>query len=222
MCCCIREEIIVKKFRVLLLAIVCVIGVAALGGCRSNKNISQYLEALLDTSYKNEVKGFVNLKLGTEEEARALYNQGIDDGVTAFCESLDVPEGLDEDYREMYMEMLKLVKYEVGDAVKQSDGSYTVTVTYEKMNIFAPAVEIYEGNVAQLVDDWANSDEEIEEEEKQRQVILEFKNSMETAMSQVTYDEPEEMTVRIELIDNVYSPNMDDVGELEKALMDWE
>jgi hypothetical protein len=135
---------------------------------------------------------------------------------------LDVPEGLDEDYRELYMEMLKLVKYEVGDAVKQSDGSYTVTVTYEKMNIFAPAVEIYEGNVAQLVDDWANSDEEIEEEEKQRQVILEFKNSMETAMSQVTYDEPEEMTVRIELIDNVYSPNMDDVGELEKALMDWE
>jgi hypothetical protein len=120
------------------------------------------------------------------------------------------------------MEMLKLVKYEVGDAVKQSDGSYTVTVTYEKMNIFAPAVEIYEENVAQLVDDWANSDEEIEEEEKQRQVILEFKNSMETAMSQVTYDEPEEMTVRIELIDNVYSPNMDDVGELEKALMDWE
>jgi hypothetical protein len=45
---------------------------------------------------------------------------------------------------------------------------------------------------------------------------------METAMSQVTYDEPKDMTVRIELVDNKYTPNMSDVKELEKALLDWE
>jgi hypothetical protein len=110
----------------------------------------------------------------------------------------------------------------VGSAVKQSDGSYNVTVTYEKMNIFQPTVEIYEENVAEVANDWANSEESIDEEEKQRQVILEFKNSMETAMSQVTYDEPKDMTVRIELVDNKYTPNMSDVKELEKALLDWE
>jgi hypothetical protein len=97
-----------------------------------------------------------------------------------------------------------------------------VTVTYEKMNIFKPAVEIYEDSVASIVDGWANSDEDIDDEEKQRQIILEFKNSMETAMSQVTYEEPQDMTVRIELADNQYTPNMSDVSELEKALMDWE
>jgi hypothetical protein len=90
------------------------------------------------------------------------------------------------------------------------------------MNIFKPAVEIYEDSVASIVDGWANSDEDIDDEEKQRQIILEFKNSMETAMSQVTYEEPQEMTVRIELADNQYTPNMSDVSELEKALMDWE
>jgi hypothetical protein len=198
------------------------VGVLVFGGCTSNKDISKYLEALLDTSYKNDTSEFVKIKLGTEDEATALYSQGIEDGVTAFCESLNVPEGLDEDFRELYMDMLKLVKYEVGDAVKQSDGSYIVTVTYEKMNIFKPAVEIYEDSVAEIVDGWANSDEDIDDEEKQRQVILEFKNSMETVMSQITYDEPQEMTVRIELDDNKYTPNMSDVGELEKALMDWE
>lgn len=196
--------------------------IGIMGGCSSNKDMSKYLQALLDVSYKNDTSEFVKIKLGTEDEATALYNQGIEDGVTAFCDSLNVPEGLDEDFRELYINMLKLVKYEVGDAVKQSDGSYIVTVTYEKMNIFKPAVEIYEDSVASIVDGWANSDEDIDDEEKQRQIILEFKNSMETAMSQVTYEEPQDMTVRIELADNQYTPNMSDVSELEKALMDWE
>jgi hypothetical protein len=196
--------------------------IGIMGGCSSNKDMSKYLQALLDVSYKNDTSEFVKIKLGTEDEATALYNQGIEDGVTAFCDSLNVPEGLDEDFRELYINMLKLVKYEVGDAVKQSDGSYIVTVTYEKMNIFKPAVEIYEDSVASIVDGWVNSDEDIDDEEKQRQIILEFKNSMETAMSQVTYEEPQDMTVRIELADNQYTPNMSDVSELEKALMDWE
>lgn len=211
-----------KNIRNLLTVLIFVAVVGILGGCTSNKDISKYLEALLDTSYKNDISGFVDIKLGTEDEARALYNQGIDEGVTAFCDSLSVPEGLDEDFRTLYMNMLKMVKYEVGSAVKQSDGSYNVTVTYEKMNIFQPTVEIYEENVAEIANDWANSEESIDEEEKQRQVILEFKNSMETAMSQVTYDEPKDMTVRIELVDNKYTPNMSDVKELEKALLDWE
>jgi hypothetical protein len=184
--------------------------------------MSKYLEALLDTSYKNDISQFVSIKLGTEDEARALYNQGIDDGVAAFCDSLSVPEELEDDFRELYIEMLKLVKYEVGDAVKQSDGSYIVTITYQKMNIFEPAVEIYEENIATIVDGWANSDEDLESEEKLNQIILEFKNSMEQAMSQITYDEPEEMTIRIELEDNKYTPNVSDVRELEKALIDWE
>lgn len=211
-----------KNIRNLLTVLIFVTVVGILGGCTSNKDISKYLEALLDTSYKNDISGFVDIKLGTEDEAKALYNQGIDEGVTAFCDSLSVPEGLDEDFRTLYMNMLKMVKYEVGSAVKQSDGSYNVTVTYEKMNIFQPTVEIYEENVAEVANDWANSEESIDEEEKQRQVILEFKNSMETAMSKVTYDEPKDMTVRIELVDNKYTPNMSDVKELEKALLDWE
>jgi hypothetical protein len=212
----------VKKYRKLLIVAACIAVMGILGGCTSNKDISNYLEALLDTSYKNDIDEFVDIKLGTEEEARALYNQGIDEGVAAFCESLSVPEELKEEFKDLYMDMLKLVKYDVGNSVKQSDGSYNVTVTYEKMNIFKPAVEIYEESVAAIVDGWANSDEDIEAEEKQRQVILEFKNSMETAMSQVTYDEPKDMTVRIELVDNKYTPNMSDIQELEKALMDWE
>jgi disulfide oxidoreductase YuzD len=211
-----------ERFKKLLIVLVVVTATGILGGCTSNSDISEYLEALLDTSYKNEISKFVDIKLGNEDDASQLYIKGIDDGAALFCESLNVPEGLDDDFKELYKDLLKLVKYKVGGAVKQSDGSYVVTVTCEKLNVFQPAIELYEENMAAIVDEWANSEEDIEDEEKQRQAVLEFKDSMETAMADATYDEPTEVTVRIELDDNKYTPNMDDVQELEKALLDWE
>ena len=48
------------------------------------------------------------------------------------------------------------------------------------------------------------------------------KSHIEAVLAEVQYNEPQTMTVRIELIDNVYTPNTDDVAELEKALFDGE
>ena len=53
-------------------------------------------------------------------------------------------------------------------------------------------------------------------------VYREFRSSMENVLAQVQYDEKASMTVRIELINNVYTPNADDIAGLEKALFDGE
>ena len=45
---------------------------------------------------------------------------------------------------------------------------------------------------------------------------------MENVLAQVQYDEKASMTVRIELVNNVYTPNADDIAGLEKALFDGE
>ena len=75
------------------------------------------------------------MKLGSEEEAQALYDRGIDTGVGVFCSKLGVADAYRESFRQVYMDMLGKVRYTVDHAEKQSDGSYVVTVTYEKMNI---------------------------------------------------------------------------------------
>ena len=51
---------------------------------------------------------------------------------------------------------------------------------------------------------------------------MEFRNSMESVLSEVQYDEAATMTVRIELLENIYTPNTEDIAELEKALFDGE
>lgn len=212
-----------KKNRTkILLLLFCILTVSLLGGCNSDKNVKTYLQALLDASYKNNPDAFIEMKLGDEGAAQALYEQGIDTGVSVFCSRLGVSEAYEDNFRQIYMDMLGKVRYTVDDAERQSDGSYLVTVSYEKMNIFQPALALHEENVAAMMAEWTNASEIPTEEEMIAAVYNEFKTSMETVLAQVQYDAAASMKVRIELRDNVYTPNTDDIAELEKALFDGE
>lgn len=211
-----------KKITKILFLLIGVLLIGTVSGCTSDKSVKTYLQALLDASYKNDSEAFVEMKLGTAEEAQALYEQGIDTGLDVFCSRLGVYDEYKEDFRQIYMDMLGKVHYTVEDAEKQSDGSYIVTVTYEKMNIFKPALALHQENVAAMTDEWANASEPPAEEEMVAAVYTEFKNSMETVLAEVQYDAAASLTVRIELVDNVYTPNTDDIAELEKVLFDGE
>ena len=205
----------------IIMLLACVLTVGILGGCTSDKDVSSYLQALLDTSYKNDTTAFVKMGLGTEEDASTLYEQGIDNGTEAFCGRLGVTDEFKQDFRTLYKDMLSKVRYEVGKAEKQSDGSYQVVVSYEKMNVFQPATAMYQEKVAELAKEWTEGDAP-SEEEMMHQIVLTYRESLEAVLAEVKYNEPQTMTVRIELVDNVYTPNTDDVAELEKALFDGE
>lgn len=206
----------------ILFLLFCILTAGLLGGCSADKNVRTYLQALLDASYKDDPGAFVEMKLGDEDAAHALYEQGIDTGISVFCSRLGVSDAYQGDFRQIYMDMLGKVRYTVDQAEKQSDGSYIVTVSYEKMNIFQPALALHEENVAAMMDEWANAPEFPAEEDMIAAVYNEFRTSMETVLAGVQYDEAASMTVRIELRDNVYTPNTDDIAELEKALFDGE
>lgn len=211
-----------RTMRKIVILLTGILTAATLCGCTSDKSVKTYLQALLDTSYKNDSSAFVEMKLGSEQEAQALYDQGIDTGVSVFCRRLGVTDEYQEEFRQIYMDMLGKVRYTVGAAEKQSDGSYIVTVSYEKMNVFQPALARHQENVAAIMESWENAPEPLTEEEMVRTVYLEFKNSLMTVLEQVQYSEAADMNVRIELIDNVYTPNADDIVALEKALFDGE
>lgn len=211
-----------KSYQKIIFLLISIVAVSTLSGCTSDKKVKNYLQALLDTSYKNDAAIFVDMKLGSEEEAQELYERGIDTGVGVFCSKLGVPDAYRESFRQVYMDMLGKVRYTVDTAEKQSDGSYVVTVTYEKMNIFKPALERYQEAVAALAASWQDAEEPPAEEALAESVYMEFRNSMESVLSEVQYDEAATMTVRIELLENIYTPNTEDIAELEKALFDGE
>lgn len=211
-----------KRIKTIALVILCVLTVGTLSGCTSDEDVRTYLQALLDASYKNDSTVFVDMGLGSEKEAQALYDKGVDTGTDAFCSQLSIPEELQGDFRRIYMDMLGKVHYTVGEAEKQSDGSYIVTVSYEKMIVFQPTLEAHAAKTAQMYQEWVDDPglTPTDEDEMMRQIIIALKESMEEALAEPEYAGEQTTTVRIELEDGVYTPNTEDVQKLEMALFD--
>lgn len=203
----------------------CILTVGLLGGCGTKFDAAGYTKAILDNSYKNDSTAFVSQKIGTAEEAADLYEQGLDaemDGMLASVGSVSDEQA--NEFRQVFADILAGAKYTVGEAEKQDDGSYVVTITYEQMKVFGPAAETY----MDAVMDYANSIQETalaggdvpSDDEITAAIIDMLKDCLSDSLKSVTYASPETMTVKIELNNNEYSPSEKDLMNLEMALFD--
>lgn len=181
-------------------------------------NAPLYLMALLDNSYKNDSTLLVLTGIATAEEAVEIYEQGID-AELAGMETMISAEG-QEEYRKLFANLFAGVKYTVGEAEKQADGSYVVTVVYEQMNVFEPAIEKYIGAVYAYIDILIAGQELPSEDEMTEWLAMALKSCLEESLKNVTYDEPQVTTVRISLGDDGWMPNEDDVMHLEEVFFD--
>lgn len=202
--------------------------VGLLGGCGNSFDAAAYAKALLDNSYKNDSTQFVSMKIGTAEEAADLYEQGLDANVDAMVASAggSISTEQAESFRQVFADIYGGAKYTVGEAEKQDDGSFVVTITYEQMNVFEPAMTAYMEEVNTMVEEWtaaAYAGEDIPTDaEMNEQIISKYKDCFVDSLANVTYDEPATATLRIELVDNVWTPNEDDVMNLEMVFFDME
>lgn len=212
-----------KMMKKLALIMSCVMMAGMLTGC-AKFDASAYLQALLDNSYKNDSTALVELGIGTEEEAAAIYEQGLDAEMEAMTASAGIPEDQLAGMRDIMADMLASAKYSVGEAEKQDDGSYVVTVTYEQMNVFGPTMDNYMAEAETLITEWteaALAGEDIgSEEEIMEEVFGLFGTVLSDAIANATYEAPQTTTVRIEKVDNAYQPNTEDLTNLEYHLFD--
>lgn len=210
-----------KKAAILLVG-VCFIGIFA--GC-AKFDASAYLKAILDNSYLNDSTAFVEQKIGTAEEAAAIYEQGLDAEMEAMLASVTLSDEVQTEYRKFYSDMFKKVKYTVGEAAEIDDSTIEVSVTYEKMNIFTPAMASYEVKATELMTEWAEAaltGGEPTEQEMMDTLFMSLKECMQEALNNATYNEPATTTIKVELTENLWTPNQDDLMNFETLLFDFE
>lgn len=209
-----------KRIAVLLAAVL-VTGLFA--GCGSSFDASAYIKALMDNSYKNDSTGIVKQKIGTKEEAEALYESGLDAELEQLVEAANMSEELQGEYRAVFADMFKKADYKVGEAEKQEDNSYVVTVSYRQMKIFEPAFASYQEKLNTLSEEWLNmsEDEAPTEDEMYETVFTILKDCMKEALEDPDYADEASTTVHVELnSDNEYEPNEDELYGLESLLFD--
>lgn len=212
-----------KIMKKVALVLSCVMVMGALSGC-AKFDASAYLQALLDNSYKNDSAAIVEQGIATAEEAAALYEEGIEAEMASIAGTAGVSDEQADIFKDVIVDMLAGAKYTVGEAEKQDDGSYVVTVTYEQMNIFGPSTETYMTEIEAMVTEWteaALAGEDVPSEDEMITEMLEvYEEILADTLANVTYAEPQTTTVRIELNDRVYQPNTSDIEQLNYLLYD--
>ncbi|MEY8391756.1 hypothetical protein D3Z36_14020 [Lachnospiraceae bacterium] len=214
-----------KKMKKAAILLVAMLMATVLGGCGSF-DASGYIKALLDNSYKNDSAAFVEQKIGTKEEASELYELGIENALKSLTSGTQISDELQQEYETVVRDIYKSVKYTVGEATKKDDGSYEVEVKYQKMKVFSAAMEKYEAAsdayVQEMTEKVGNGEEGPSEEEALEQSFSMLKDAIQESLGNVEYEDEQSATVRVELKDKVYTPNEDDVFNLEQKMFDIE
>lgn len=185
------------------------------------------IDAVYQGKYDPEYLKMVDI---TEEEAEQEYLAGLEIeaeffanywGIVeaAYGESYnDLNESLKNDIIELYNEIYSHSKYEVQDAVRQSDGSYTVKVLVEPIDIMEQALDLYNGDeYAPLNDFWAkyeNTDFNAMSDEDYIAYIHEYGEiivqMVRGLLPDLGYKEQKSLVIQVEEVDGSFGVNQDD------------
>lgn len=210
--------------RVLIVGLVVAV-MMTFAGCKKKEfDAAGYVKATLDMTMKGETEDYIKFVGCSKEEALKDYEDTLDEAVEQFGE-FGVNEEALEEFRQFSIDLYKAVKYEVKEAQKEKDGSYTVKVETEKMNVFAGAMEKFEEAAESYVEEAVAASLEGGEQltdEKMAQdlygkVIELFKESLANA----TYQEPTTVEVKVSQDDDgVWEIPEKDFEVLELSLID--
>ena len=186
-----------------------------------------YMQAILDVSYKNETEDYMEITGVTQEEADEIFKKNLDATMHEFS-TTELPAELEENYRSLFEETVKQVKYTVGEAVEGEDKSYTVDVAVEPILLFDETYEEFQDKTEEYASEISNnvmSGEELpSDDEIQNQVYQTYYEVLKTALdSGLTYGEAENITVHMNRMeDGAYEIPEEDLRALDKAMISQE
>lgn len=186
--------------------------------------MSEYVKAVLDSSYKNQTEMYKELTGITEADARKIFQNNLDVTMQAF-KSEKLSTELERQYRELFGQILKQVKYSVGEAQKEKNGNYQIIVTIEPITLFDDTyysfqaeAEVYAKNITDAV---MNGEPMPSDEEIQEQVYQLYYNILKNAVdSGVKYGQAEDIKLHIEKKDGkTYEIRKEDLQKLDGKLI---
>lgn len=208
-----------KKVTGIILAAAAALSLTACGGF-SAQDASAYVKSALDAEYKAEFDEYVKQTDSTQEEAEAMYQEGLDTITESFgLDSLGISDELVEQYRDVSADLLALAKYEVKGAEEDGEG-YAVEVSYEP---YTGMINI-EQDVNAAMEEIAASITEVPSEEELNELVYgKVLEILQQKIAEPEYGEAQKFTIHVTKgSDNVYSISQDDLVGLDYAMFQSE
>ena len=133
----------------------------------------EYVQAVLDVSYKNKTDQYVEITGISEEEAEKIFEDNLDATMEGF-ESSQMPEHMLPKYRELFRDIAGRVSYTIGEPEKQENGIYEVPVIIKPITLFSDTYETFQTRAqeyAQEVTDSVMNGEEMPADEQMQEHI---------------------------------------------------
>lgn len=210
------------KQRTSLLMIVFVLS-ALLTGCGREFDASGYVRACLDANTHGNFDEYTELTNITVEEAKKNYEDRLDQEI-AYLDTYKADDETKQKFRSLFEKMYNNFKYEVGDAVKNDDGSFTVPVTTYKLKAFGDITTDITTFATDFYKEKAESGDTNVTEDEINKVVVDFMyDYISNNLEEPEYEEGVSITVTVSPISgnkNMYTISTTNHQELLKSMVD--
>lgn len=209
-----------NKLKKALISILLIGIMVVMTACNATFDAAGYVKSCLDLLTRCEYEEYVEFTKRSKDEAILDYEKSMDYMMSDF-EALNLSEELVEKYRDFFMDLYKMTKYEVAEAVENEDGTYLVDVKISKLTgVFNGVTE--ELNAAALTygEELAASGQEADEQAVNEWVYEKLYEIVSANMESASYEEPITVTVGVITDNEVYTITEADYAVLEESLVD--
>jgi hypothetical protein len=205
-------------------------------GCKNTTgNLSKfdaaaYVDGMIKALYLGQYEqSYLDLVGIDEDEAKADYDDSIETEVEYFLYRYDIDyptDELEDELKELYKQIYSYTKYEVVSAAQQEDGSFSVKVNVEPINICQLAESAWDKTMEPFFDKYSSDDlnamtdaefEEVDQEWARLIVDLYWDK-----MEEIGNEDVRSISLTLEKDgEGYYSLNEDDFYRLDDMLIDY-
>lgn len=212
-----------KKLSIFLLFIL--VTACAVTGCTPSFDASAYIKACLDANTHGEFAEYADITKTSVEDVEALYNKGIDTEIS-YLDSYNISDEKREEFRALFVDIYKSFKYEVGEAVRNDDDSYSVPVTTYKLQIFKDIMSEGEAYLTDYAQKEVDAGRTPTQEQLEEEALNYMCDTMKANLGALEYAEAVTITVTVspsqQNSQTVYSVGQADLQTLLESFIDIE
>ena len=200
----------------LLLVMVCVMSLLTACGGLTEEDAQNYVQAVLDASYKGEFDAYIEVTGSTREEAEEMYNKSLEMTLAnaGFNEAIS-NDKLKDDYKNLFIDLAKLSNYEITNVSKNDDDNFMVEVTVKPFDFMSDLEE-------EMIDIFTEKITNASKiPTKDEMIIMSFEvmyDLLKEKADDPQYGDSTTVVLRLEADDAEYKINDDDLATLDSSL----
>lgn len=209
-----------KKLFTIVAAILAIAGV--LTGCGADFDASGYVKACLDANVHGEYAAYAEITK-TEESVIQSQHDAVIEQEMAMLDVFNIDDATKDKFRELFLTVYDSCKYEVGEAAKNDDGTFTVPVTVYKLKAFGNLAEDAQVYVQDYYEQEMEAGNDPSQDELYAKIVDYMYEKLSENVKKLEYGDPEVRNVKVEPTasnSRVYQIETNELQDLMYALTD--